>query len=220
MHWKDMPAPDTIIIELFITDHCTYCKGMLDNCIMLLKKGVFSCLRICNVETDPALLPNGYRTVPILRINTMIFNGLLESDEIRNWVNLEKEQQATTAYIDRLLKLGKLDETQRYLEQETGRYASLLDLLSDPDTGVSVKLGISALLEDKTGTEVLQRELFPRLIELANHNDQNIRGDACYFLGLSQNPLALPALNEKLQDTSPDVREIAQEAIEQIELNQ
>lgn len=190
---------------------------MQDNCIKLLNNNDINTLCLHNVESNPELLPSGYRTVPVLRINDMIFDGLLEPDEIRKWLRLEKMEQATNAYLERMLKQGKLDETRRYLERVPGRYSNLLDLLADPESSVSVKLGASALLEEKAGTDVLNQQLFPRLIELANHKDMSIRSDACFFLGLSNNELALPLLMEKEKDDSSDVREIAHEAVEQIQ---
>jgi HEAT repeat protein len=80
---------------------------------------------------------------------------------------------------------------------------------------IQARIGLGAILENLQNEQIL-RDQVPALSELARHTDSRVRGDACYYLGLSGSPEALPVLNERLTDDNTDVREIASEAITMI----
>ena len=79
-------------------------------------------------------------------------------------------------------------------------------------------IGISAIMEDLAGTEQL-RGLVDRLGELTRHDEARIRGDACHYLELAGDPAAAVYLRPCLKDPDAEVREVAQEALQQLQDN-
>jgi HEAT repeat protein len=57
-------------------------------------------------------------------------------------------------------------------------------------------------------------DALPRLILLSRSEQANIRADAAHFLGLTHSPKAKEALVALLDDSHPDVREIAADSLE------
>jgi len=60
-------------------------------------------------------------------------------------------------------------------------------LLGDPDTELTVRIGINAVFEGMEGNLALQRTV-PALIALSAHRDAHIRGDAAHLLSLTHDP--------------------------------
>ena len=92
---------------------------------------------------------------------------------------------------------------------------ALLRLLGDPDTELTVRIGISAVFEGLEGNTALQRSV-DALIALSSHHDAHIRGDAAHLLSLTHNPLAQSHLDRLLKDEIADVRDIAREGLERL----
>jgi hypothetical protein len=92
---------------------------------------------------------------------------------------------------------------------------ALMRLLGDPDTELTVRIGISAVFEGMEGNPALQRTL-PALIALSAHRDAHIRGDAAHLLSLTHDPAVQPHLQRLLADEVADVREIAREGLERL----
>ena len=90
---------------------------------------------------------------------------------------------------------------------------ALLTLFTDPDTGLNIRIGISAIMEHLQETETLGA-IVDRLGELTRHEDPRIRGDACHYLALSGNPAAATYINPLLKDEDKNVREVARESLE------
>lgn len=87
--------------------------------------------------------------------------------------------------------------------------------MANPDANISVRLGVSALLEAYANMPELQA-LLPQLAELTFHFDHRVRADACHLLGLSGSAAARPYVEACLKDVHEEVREIAGEAMEKL----
>ena len=92
---------------------------------------------------------------------------------------------------------------------------TLLGLLSDPDTQLNTRIGISAIMEEFAGSEQLQ-DMVDQLGELTKHSEASIRGDACHFLALSGDNRAVNFIESLLEDPDASVREIAGDSLEQL----
>ena len=82
------------------------------------------------------------------------------------------------------------------------------------DENLRVRLGTVALVEElatKHGSEL--RAAVPGLLELLNHGNPTVRGDAASVLGTIKDRSARAALEACLQDSHPGVREAAREAL-------
>jgi HEAT repeat protein len=79
-----------------------------------------------------------------------------------------------------------------------------------------VRLGIGAVLEELHGSG-LAEIIIPDLGELARNGDALTRADACHFLSLIGGRQVVPWLRICLDDEDKEVREIAAEALAEIE---
>jgi HEAT repeat protein len=85
------------------------------------------------------------------------------------------------------------------------------------DKNLRVRLGTVALVEElaaERGSGL--RAAVPGLIELLNHGNPTIRGDAASVLGTIKDRSARAALEACLQDSHPGVREAARDALAEI----
>ena len=79
-----------------------------------------------------------------------------------------------------------------------------------------MRLGVSALLEAYANSPSLQK-LLPQLAGLSRHADHRVRADACRLLGLTGSAAARTLVEVCLNDANEEVREIAEEALEELE---
>ena len=117
--------------------------------------------------------------------------------------------------IHELLKEGALPKVSAQAASNPAALDALLLLLGDPDTELTVRIGINAVFEGLEGNTALQRSV-QALIALSSHRDAHIRGDAAHLLSLTHNPLAQSHLDRLLQDEVADVRDIAREGLERL----
>ena len=83
---------------------------------------------------------------------------------------------------------------------------------------MTVRLGATALVEEMVRDHREQlRAAVPGLIELMNSDKPTVRGDAAYLLGLIGDRAATEGLRRLLQDAHAAVREIAEEALREIQ---
>lgn len=110
---------------------------------------------------------------------------------------------------------GLLDNIVDMFRHDTSLYQYVGDLMKDER--MRVRLGITALLEilnTEEGGHVLKA--IPFLMPLLKDDNPVIRGDTAYILGVIGGRDVIPALREMTNDTEPNVRLIAKEAIEDI----
>jgi HEAT repeat protein len=88
------------------------------------------------------------------------------------------------------------------------------------DERIRVRMGITALMEElKKVDEKNVSKAIPNIIPLLENEESVIRGDAVNLLGIIGNNKSMPFLKKALSDKDPAVKQIAQEAIEEINLN-
>jgi HEAT repeat protein len=112
---------------------------------------------------------------------------------------------------------GFLENIIALLKLDNSLYRFIPDLLGDDN--LRVRLGATALVEELVSEH--REELtaaVPGTIELLNHESPNIRGDAASVLGIIRDASAINALRRCLHDDHPGVREIARDALEEIDL--
>jgi HEAT repeat protein len=67
-------------------------------------------------------------------------------------------------------------------------------------------------MEDLQGGNLL-KGIIPRLGELTKHREARIRGDACHYLALAEDPQAAAFIRPLLEDDDAGVRDIARESL-------
>jgi HEAT repeat protein len=91
----------------------------------------------------------------------------------------------------------------------------LILLLADEETPMSARIGVGVVMEELEGDPVLLQGL-ETLIALSESELANVRADATHFLGLIRHPDAQAPIRQRLDDPNPDVREIAEEALQML----
>ena len=90
--------------------------------------------------------------------------------------------------------------------------SDLLNLVAANDTPLTVRIGISAVIESVAGEPAL-RAAVGEIEALALADSPQVRADACWFLGLAGDPGALPTVRRLLDDEQADVRDVASEVL-------
>jgi len=204
------PAPDALLL---MGTHCPWCPGVLESLNKLLADGAIASLETVNIEEQPGLAADlDVRTVPWVRIGPFELEGLRSERELREWADKAGSANGLAAYLDELLSSGGIDKALGLVRRDPAGRDALLMLFADPETQLNTRIGISAIMEDLDGSELLQGLVEP-LGELTRHAEARIRGDACHYLGLSGSTKAAIYIRPLLQDNDADVREVAAESL-------
>lgn len=200
---------------LFTAPGCPHCPGVKAALEKLHKEGVISSLETVSITDAPDRAEElGIRSVPWLQLGEFTLTGAQTPQQLRQWAERAASGEMRD-YLRDLLANGELAAAEALLSHAPQHLPALLSLLEDADAPIQVRMGVSAIIEGLEGTPALQ-QLLPALIELSRNRDHRLRSDACYFLGLSHSPDALPTLQAKQDDDNKEVREIAVEAIDMV----
>lgn len=206
--------PDAL---LFIAPGCPHCATVLQGLSELVKQALIGKLTVVNVAEHPKQAAEyGVRTTPWLRLGPFTLTGAHSPAELRQWAEWASGEEGTAHYIEHLLKQGGYKQAAAFIDADTHRLKPLLAIVADPGAKLEVRLGVSALLEAHANSPSLQK-LLPQLAELTRHADHRVRADACHLLGLTGSAAARPHVEICLNDTHEEVREIAEEAMEELE---
>lgn len=198
---------------LFLAPSCNHCPMVLDALVRALKEGRLKRLEAVDLISNPEeATRHGVRTVPWLRIGPFELSGALTSAEVRHWIDRATEGGGWADYYAHLIEQRQIERLVTLIRQRPGTLIEVLGLVEDPATTLSIQIGCSVLFEELAGDPVLA-SLIPQLEQLTWSERQTLRADACHFLGLTGDPLAIPAVERLLDDADPDVREIAGESL-------
>lgn len=206
--------PDAL---LFIAPGCAHCPTVLQGLSELVKQTLIGRLTVVNVVAHPEEAAKyGVRAAPWLRLGPFTLTGAHSPAELRQWAEWAGSPEHAVHYVEHLLKQGGYKQAAGFIAEDTRRLKSLLAIVANPSANIEVRLGVSALLESYANAPELQN-LLPQLAELSRHADHRIRADACHLLGLTGSPSARHYVAACLNDAEEEVREIAQEAMEELE---
>ncbi len=113
------------------------------------------------------------------------------------------------------MEKGFLENIIDMFKYDTALYEILPHLISDER--IVVRIGTTALIEslNEIDKENVIRAV-PYLIPLLKHDDPNIRGDSVSLIGLIANENVIEEIKPLLDDDNPNVKLLAEEAIEEI----
>lgn len=207
----NLPIAD---ITLAITPSCPHCPAMLEVLNQFVKNGDIGSLQIINIaRRSDFAADNQIRSVPWLKIGPFILQGLYSPQEMKTWLTRSQSEQGMTEYFTELLSNGELETVSHALKQSPPIIKLFVPLISSDETNINVRLGMGAILEDLVGQTILEN-ILDDLIELLNHKDSRVRGDAAHFLAFIKSSAAVEPLQKCLNDPDKEVREIAQESLE------
>ena len=206
--------PDAL---LFVTPDCPHCAVVLRALEDLHSEGLIDKVQVLDATEHPVEVKQyGVRSAPWLRLGPFTLTGTHSLAELRQWTGWAYGEEGIVRYVEHLLKQGDYQQAVSFIAADPQRLEALLAILADVDAGIDVRLGASAMLERYRNMPELQR-LLPQLAELARHADHRVRADACHLLGLTACAAARSHLIACLDDESAEVREIAGEALVELE---
>ncbi len=206
--------PDVL---LFITPGCPHCATVMQGLSERVKQALIGKMTVVNVAAHPEQAAEyGVRAAPWLRLGPFTLTGAHSPAELRQWAERANGEEGTAHYVEHLLKQGGHKQAAAFIDADTQRLKPLLAIVADPGARLEVRLGVSALLESHANSPSLQN-LLTQLAELTRHTDHRVRADACHLLGLTGSAAARTYVETCLNDAHEEVREIAAEAMEELE---
>ncbi|HHH44318.1 MAG TPA: HEAT repeat domain-containing protein [Gammaproteobacteria bacterium] len=214
MKHANTAPPDALLL---LTSRCPHCPVVLQGLGELVKKGRIGRLEAVNIEAHPEVAEQyGVRTVPWIRLGAFELEGLHTPAELEQWAQRATADDGLAQYYAELLRQGQLSRVLSAIRRHSDHLAALLALAADPDIDLTIRIGVSAVIEEYAGSPLLQEQL-ASLLELARHSDPRVRADAAHFLALSGNEAARAALETLVQDPEPAVREVAVDSLEALQ---
>lgn len=206
--------PDALLL---LAPGCPHCPAVLEGLTQLLKEGAIGRLEAVNLAAHPERAEAlGVKTVPWLRLGVYQLEGAQAPAALRRYAEHGDDPGTLAGYFHDLLISGRRHKVEDLLRQNPAYFHALPRLLADPGASMAVRLGIGAVLEEFQGSELAQR-IVADLGELTRHDDALTRADACHFLSLAGGAAALPWLRACLGDSDAGVREIARDALDEME---
>ncbi|MBT2969147.1 MAG: hypothetical protein B6D72_06075 [gamma proteobacterium symbiont of Ctena orbiculata] len=203
-------TPDALLL---LATGCAHCPVVLQGLSDLLKRGKIGRLEAINIVEHPEIAQRlGTRTVPWTRIGRFELEGLLSPGELQHWADLAGQEKGTADYFSHLLETQRPHRVIAWLQHNPETIHDLLGLLENPETPIAVRVGIGVVAEELQGTPLWQSAL-EDLLRLTKSSDPALRADAAHYLGLTHSSAAAEALRGMIDDTHPDVREIASESL-------
>jgi len=210
-------APSALML---LSSHCANCPGVLDSLSKLIKTGEIASLKVINLEMTPdAMQKYNVRSVPWVRIGNYELTGVQSLEALQQrvaWAQTDlRENDNTEADFDFLLSDGQVDKVIQAINDNPEKIKSIIQLLGDPGTVLSTRIGIGVVFEEIANTPLI-KSLIPQLAKLTQNEDQRIRADAYHYLGMTGDPKSIPILNIGKNDEDEEVREIVNDSLEEL----
>lgn len=200
-------------VLLFTSTHCPHCAALKASLEKLQQQGQVGQLSVVNIEQHPEQAAKyNVRSVPWFKIAELEFIGAHSLKELTYWVKNADTIDGIRQYLVEQLEAGKLQQTEQLLRRHPQWLKLCIPVLSDMQSPLQARIGISAIIEGMAGEPMLENILAP-LEQLLDNNDARVRGDACHLLSLINHAQARELVGRCLQDPDPQVREIAQDAL-------
>jgi hypothetical protein len=183
----------------------------------LLKEGKIGRLLMVNIAEQPdEAAKHNVRSVPWLKLGEMEFTGAHSRAELENAIELSVSDDGQQRFLFGQLKNGRLDDVTALIERDKSQLPELVALLKGKEVPMTVRIGVSAILEGFQENSSALNDILPDLLELSESSDETIRADACHFLSLEGSDAARKRLQQCVNDDSAMVKEIAVESLEQL----
>ena len=154
------------------------------------------------------------RSVPWLKLGEMEFSGAHSRAELEHAIDMAVSDDGQQRFLFEKLKNGRLDEVIEIVEKDKNQLPVLVALLKGEEVPMTVRIGVSAVLEGFQDDPAELQKILPDLLELSESIDETIRADACHFLSLAGGDEARKRLQQCIDDDSEMVRELAAESLD------
>ena len=214
---KELPAnavsPSVLML---MSTHCVLCGPMKKILTELKETALIAELQLVNIEENPEYAERlGVRSVPWLQIGPFELLGSRSKQELLMWVQRASSSEGMSEYLEEVLSEGKIGSANKLIERYPEALNNVIDLMADPEAKINVRLGVGVIIEEMAESEAF-KAVVPRLIEYLSSDDGRIRGDACHYLSLTKDRAHVPLIEKLLTDDSEEVREIAQDSLDDL----
>jgi len=198
---------------LLLSSRCPHCATLLDLLNQLLKSGELSQLHSINIDAAPEVAQKyAVRSVPWLKIGDYVLTGLQDMPALKQRLEWIKLKANLLGKFDQMLSNAQANEVIESIREDPSRFSTIIELLSDPATILSSRIGIGVIIEEFAGTELLQSHR-QTLEQLLHAKEVRIRADVAYYLELTESTEAIVALQQHANDENADVREIIADSL-------
>ena len=206
----------SVSVLMLMGTRCTFCGPMMQMLTELMKTGQIAEFRVVNIEASPELArQHGVRSVPWLQIGPFELAGSRSKQELLLWIERASSFEGMSEYLEEVLSEGKIKYANKLMQRYPQALENVIDLMADPEAKINVRLGVGVIIEDMAVSEEF-KAVIPRLIEYLSNDDARIRGDACHYLSLTKDVSYIPAIKKLLSDENEEVREIAQDSLDEL----
>jgi len=155
---KDTSTPNALML---LSNHCAYCPSVLDSLTKMIKAGDIGSLKIINLEKNPESMQEyNVRSVPWVRIGKHELTGAQTLETLKQraeWAIKDLEEvDNTTAGFDFLLSDGQVNKVIEAIKEKPEKIQSVMELLGDPGTVLSSRIGMGVVFEEFIGTELIK----------------------------------------------------------------
>ncbi len=201
-------------IELFVMPGCPICPQMERLFRQLEEEGLLDQLEVVDITREPERAQAlGIRSAPSYLVNGVLFSGLKQRSEIEQLLGQNEGEKWRSLLGEELSEGGMQAAREAVLEHEAAREA-LFDLLDDPETPLVVRIGLSAIIEELAERGLLEAYQ-PRLLKLAQHEDERIALDGLYYLSMLHTPEAMQTLSRIAEDDTHPLQQQAKELLQE-----
>lgn len=209
-----LTPPDALLL---LAPGCPHCPVVMEGLNELVKQGLIGALEIVNIAIHPERAESlNVRSVPWVKLGPFELEGLHSAAELRGWAQRTGSMTGMARYFEALFKQGRLDKVSHFVQEQPETVEALILLASDKDAELTVRIGVSAVIEELEGSEILNQH-FDALRALSEDEDPRVRADACHFLSLTHNPEAVEILNRLTRDPERSVRDLAADTLNDIQ---
>lgn len=206
--------PEPVSVTLFIASGCAHCPNVLQALSELIKAGEIAELHVSNMTLVPEQAQKlNVRSVPWVKIGPFELTGALSKKELQQWIARLQSDTGMQDYFSELFTTGEMKKVLLLVKKDSELLKIFPKMMADDDTPLGAKIGIGAIFEDLQGSDAI-KTLIPDLTELLNAENPAVRNDACYYLGLTESPDAIPAIKSVANDETEEVRDTVKDALE------
>lgn len=212
---KPANKPTALIL---VSTHCPHCHALEKLLHERMENGSLGELDVVNIEHSPEVAQQyGVRSVPWLRLGNFVFDEALTPADLDHWIEDTSKASGPARYIAYLLEKGKLNKAIEWIEAGNTTLAAILPVLQDPDVKINVRVGIGAILEHFEATNAI-RAAIPALTAMLKDSNPTVRIDVCHYLSLTHSSEVIGSLKTMLDDEDEQVRQVANESIEALQM--
>lgn len=204
--------------ELFVASGCIHCPVVLKELSEQLKKGEISSLHVTNIAVDNKRAEElNIRSVPWFSLSNknmfMIFSGKHSPKEIQQWIKKSQSDNAMQEYIEEYLSTGQLLTVIQAVQLEPEVFQTILSMLEDEDTSMETRIGLDALIENFSETDIFKKNV-PFFQKIASTDNPRLQIDALHYIALAGSAENKEFLQGFTEHNDPQVKEAAKEALE------